>query len=116
MRTQVLLAAVLSLGVAACSPRPATAPAPTQTPAATLPPVAVTEAPGNWMLLDPTADRVYGISLLRAERDLLANKRPQRTVIVAVIDNGVDTTHAALRAHLWANPKEIAGNGKDDDG
>ena len=81
-----------------------------------MPAVNITEAPSNWMLLDPTADRVYGISLLRAERELLASKRPQRTVVVAVIDNGIDTTHATLRPHLWTNPKEVAGNGKDDDG
>ena len=68
------------------------------------------------MLLDPTADHVYGISLLRAERELLANRKPQRTVVVAVIDNGIDTAHATLRPHLWVNPKEIPGNGKDDDG
>ena len=108
----------IAFTIAACSPRPSTAPAPTEAPrpAATLPGTTVTEAPGNWMLLDPGADKVYGIGLLRAERELLANKRPQRTVVVAVIDNGLDTTHAYLRPHLWVNPKEIAGNGKDDDG
>lgn len=37
-------------------------------------------------------------------------------VIVAVIDTGIDTAHADLAANIWANPKEIAGNAKDDDG
>lgn len=36
-------------------------------------------------------------------------------VVVAVIDSGVDIDHEDLRANVWTNPKEIAGNGKDDD-
>lgn len=36
-------------------------------------------------------------------------------VIVAVLDSGIDTGHADLRSHLWANPGEIPGNGMDDD-
>jgi len=49
-------------------------------------------------------------------RELLAGRQPRRTVVVAVIDGGVDTAHADLRANLWSNPKEVAGNGRDDDG
>lgn len=48
-------------------------------------------------------------------RELLAGRQPLRTVTVAVIDGGVDTAHADLRANLWTNPREIAGNAKDDD-
>lgn len=36
--------------------------------------------------------------------------------IVAVIDTGVDYTHTDLASNIWANPGEVAGNGKDDDG
>ncbi len=36
-------------------------------------------------------------------------------VIVAVIDSGIDTTIPALAAVLWTNPREIPGNGVDDD-
>ena len=49
-------------------------------------------------------------------RELLAGRQPRRTVIVAVIDGGVDTAHIDLRGNLWSNPKEVAGNGRDDDG
>jgi subtilisin family serine protease len=73
------------------------------------------EPPENWHHLDPVSDRVAGIGLLRAERELLAGRRPARTITVAVIDNGVDTTHADLRANLWTNARETARNRADDD-
>lgn len=109
------LFATLAITLAACAPRtfpsvpaPATpAPAPPSTPV-------IREAPLNWHLSD-AADGVPGISLLRAERELLKGKEPKRTVLVAVIDNGLDTTHVSLRGRLWANPNEIPGNGRDDD-
>ena len=41
--------------------------------------------------------------------ELLAGKSPKRTVLVAIIDNGIDTAHVDLRANLWTNPKEIGG-------
>ncbi len=37
-------------------------------------------------------------------------------VVVAVIDGGVDYNHQDLQDNIWTNSKEIAGNGKDDDG
>ena len=30
-------------------------------------------------------------------RELLAGKAPKKTVLVAIIDNGIDTSHADLR-------------------
>ncbi|MFO1062485.1 MAG: S8 family serine peptidase [Pirellulales bacterium] len=38
------------------------------------------------------------------------------SVVVAVIDSGVDYNHQDLAANIWTNSREIAGNGKDDDG
>jgi subtilisin family serine protease len=77
--------------------------------------VALTEAPRNWQLLDETADRIPGIAAERAMKELLAGKAPRRTVLVAIIDNGIDTAHVDLKANLWTNPKEIGGNKVDDD-
>src|SRR5271155_3798833 len=86
-------------------------------PATTAAPAAADDAtlPKNWQLLDEAADHWPGISSERAMRELLANKQPRRTVVVAVIDGGVDTAHVALRPNLWLNPREVPGNMKDDD-
>ncbi len=37
------------------------------------------------------------------------------SVIVAVIDTGVEYYHSDLSANIWTNPGETAGNSKDDD-
>lgn len=37
-------------------------------------------------------------------------------ITVAVIDTGVDVTHPDLAANIWQNPKEICGDGIDNDG
>ena len=38
------------------------------------------------------------------------------SVIIAVIDTGVDYTHPDLVDNMWVNPNEIAGDGIDNDG
>jgi cell wall-associated protease len=42
-------------------------------------------------------------------------KMPSQTVIVAVIDSGVDIEHEDLKGKIWTNSKEIPNNGIDDD-
>lgn len=69
--------------------------------------------PKNWHLLDKTETGSYGISLDKAYQ-FVQNKK-SKTIVVAVIDSGIDTTHEDLKPVLWSNPKEIAGNGIDDD-
>lgn len=73
------------------------------------------QAPRNWFNLDKDNDGVWGMSTNKAyEKFNLINNKPK--VIVAVIDAGTDVDHEDLKSMLWVNPKEIAGNQKDDDG
>ncbi|HVU96114.1 MAG TPA: S8 family peptidase [Puia sp.] len=76
---------------------------------------AKTELPKGWHLLDKQQDGYYGISLNKAYEFAKLKKLKSKTVLVAVIDSGVDTLHEDLKAILWTNPKEIPGNGVDDD-
>jgi len=75
---------------------------------------AVDESAAQWYLKDPQLDKVPGVSATRAYQELLKDKVPT-PVVVAVIDSGFDTTHVDLKPVLWRNPKEIPGNGIDDD-
>lgn len=78
--------------------------------------VAQTTAPKlkGWQLLNYKEDGYMGTGVKEAY-DLLKGRKSQ-TVIIAVIDSGVDTLQEDLKAALWVNPREIPGNGKDDDG
>lgn len=99
-----------------------TAPSPTpasQAPAAgttSRAPAARTSAPADWHRLDLETNGVMGVGSERAMTELLAGRQPSKRVIVAVIDGGVDTSHALLSGRLWTNAREVAGNARDDDG
>ena len=68
----------------------------------------------DWMLLDSKKDKIAGMSVTQGYT--LLKKRQPVKIIVAVIDGGVDYLHEDLKDVMWTNPKEIADNGKDDDG
>ena len=74
------------------------------------------DLPKGWHLLDKEQDGYYGISLNKAYEFAKQKKLKSKTIIVAVIDSGIDTLHEDLKGILWTNPKEIPGNGIDDDG
>jgi len=116
----------LAIGLSACAtappPAPAPAPQPAQPPRVETPPVPtvtpgqpLTVMPENWWLLDAETNGVYGAGVDRAYREILSRKQPRRSVVVAIIDSGVDIRHEDLDAVAWVNPKETR-NSRDDDG
>ncbi len=74
------------------------------------------DVPKGWHLLDKTKDGYYGISVNKAYDFIQSKNLKGKTVVVAIIDSGIDTLHEDLKDILWINPKEIPGNGIDDDG
>ncbi|MBK8299236.1 MAG: S8 family peptidase [Chitinophagaceae bacterium] len=73
------------------------------------------EVPKGWHMMDKATTGYYGLSVDKAYQFVKTKKLKGKTVIVAVIDSGIDTLHEDLKAVLWKNPKEIPGNGIDDD-
>ncbi len=70
--------------------------------------------PEDWINLDPVDNKIQGVSSNKAYNTLLKGK-PSRTIIVAVIDSGVDIDHEDLQGKIWRNEDEIPDNGVDDD-
>ena len=71
---------------------------------------------GNRTLLipdDPDYPKLWGMVHTRAEQAWV--KAHDSEVIVAIIDSGVEYTHPDLQLNMWANPKEIRGDGIDND-
>ncbi len=76
--------------------------------------IAQEAAPANWFNLDLKKDGVPGMSTEKAYQELLKGKTGE-TVVVAVLDSGVDYDHEDLKDIMWVNEGEIPGNGIDDD-
>jgi subtilisin family serine protease len=68
----------------------------------------------NWQNKDPKADKAMGVSVEKAYHELLQGKT-SKTIIVGVLDSGVDIEHEDLKDIIWINEDEIPGNGIDDD-
>jgi cell wall-associated protease len=68
----------------------------------------------RWSHLDLIKDSIAGMSVDRAYAELLQGKTGKK-VIVGIVDSGVDIEHPDLQGMIWTNPKEIPGNGIDDD-
>lgn len=74
---------------------------------------AITQIPENWYHLDASDSNFPGISVEQAYS--LLKGRESKTILVAVIDSGIDTDHEDLKSVMWVNEDEIPGNGLDDD-
>lgn len=69
--------------------------------------------PTDWFLLSQDSDHFPGVAA--DEAYTLLKGHPSKTVIVAVIDGGVDIDHEDLKDIIWTNKGEIPDNGIDDD-
>jgi subtilisin family serine protease len=109
------LCAALALALASCSTTKSITAAPLTVPSTlTTKKAPLTEnQEKRWSHLDLLRDTIPGMSVDRAYE--LLNGRKGTTIIVGVVDSGIDIEHPDLKPVIWTNPKEIAGNGKDDD-
>ncbi len=69
----------------------------------------------NWYNLSPSDDKILGAAVEKAYTELLSSKPSKKTIVVAVVDAGVDIYHEDLVDRIWINEDEIADNGIDDD-
>lgn len=75
--------------------------------------VLLAQAPTDWIHL--SSDQGYnGVATEQAYKYL--EGKTANTVVVAIIDSGVDIEHEDLKNNIWVNKGEIPDNGIDDDG
>lgn len=68
----------------------------------------------TWGHLDLVSDTIPGMSVNKAYDEIIGTRKG-KTVIVAVVDSGIDLEHEDLDGVLWTNKREKPGNNKDDD-
>lgn len=64
---------------------------------------------------DPSMSQLWGMAKIQAPT-AWDTTTGNNTVVVAVVDSGVNYSHLDLRDNMWRNPAEVAGNSTDDDG
>jgi len=70
----------------------------------------------DWGHKDPYTDSIPGMSVDKAYAYIDAQKMGAgQTVVVAILDSGIDLLHEDLKNKLWTNENEVAGNGIDED-
>ncbi len=69
----------------------------------------------TWYHKDFKTTGVYGVNTANAYKYLESKGLKPKTVVVGVLDSGVEVDHPGLIGNMWKNPNEIPNNGKDDD-
>ncbi|MBW8361393.1 MAG: S8 family serine peptidase [Kaistella sp.] len=69
----------------------------------------------TWYHKDFSSANVYGVNTQNAYKYLESKGLKPKTVIVGVLDSGVEVNHPGLIKNMWKNPNEVPNNGKDDD-
>ena len=69
----------------------------------------------GWHLSNFEKSGYHGINVEQAYDFLKEKQLKPSPVVIAILDDGIDTSHEDLRTVLWVNTKEIAANGIDDD-
>lgn len=69
----------------------------------------------NWQNEAPDNTKVPGVATEKAYEYLQSLNTEAKTIVVAVIDSGVDIEHEDLQGKIWINEDEIPDNGIDDD-
>lgn len=69
----------------------------------------------TWYHKDFATTQVYGVNTQGAYHFLESKGLQPKTVVVGVLDSGVEIDHPGLMGNMWKNPNEIPNNGKDDD-
>ena len=69
----------------------------------------------TWYHKDFSTTNVYGVNTNNAYKFLESKGLKPRTVVVGVLDSGVEVDHPGLINNMWKNPNEIPNNGIDDD-
>jgi len=70
----------------------------------------------TWYHKDFGTSKVYGVNTENAYKFLESKGLKAKTVVVGVLDSGVQVDHPGLAKNIWSNPNEVPNNGKDDDG
>ncbi|CAD7799080.1 Cell wall-associated protease [Chryseobacterium aquaeductus] len=69
----------------------------------------------TWYHKDFSTSKVYGVNTENAYKYLESKGLKPKTVVVGVLDSGVQVDHPGLVKNIWSNPNEVPNNGKDDD-
>lgn len=63
---------------------------------------------------DFNTSRMWHLDKIKA-RDAWNIEKGGKNILIAVVDDGIDTAHSEFQSSIWKNTNEIANNGIDDD-